>query len=156
MAKEVSLAAMSRILDQDLSAIEDTAQLEGIAFDRFHEDDGDEFFLSGCRSASGAIEMTRNREGRIRAIFLHAIESPEKRVNLAEIPFDTSRDDLRDRMGEPELASEGGEHAILGRFPPSDRFRIPEHRCRLGVQYSEELDAVTLITLFPEDWAPGD
>ena len=156
MAIEISLAAISGFLDRDLSELRHAPEFDGVAFERFHEDDGDEFFQSGCRTASGAMEATCNRAGKVRAIFLHSVDDEEGQIALSEIPFAISRDELRQRFGQPEWARDAFEDEILGRYPPSDRFHFRANRCLAHCQYDEELDAVTQITLMPEDWRPGE
>ena len=146
LGKLVSASSVSKVLEP---------------FDLIDEADDDleegEFSTHSLVDRTRGIEIEQDNVGAIKTIFLHS-DSHESFSGyqgplIGQLSFASSREAVRDELGEPTKAKDAFVEDSLGPQGAWDRFESPQHT--IHVQYDPDTtDRIRLITLMNPDVVP--
>lgn len=116
------------------------------------EEDLDEPITCYVFNAHG-LEVECDRDDKICVIFLYPEELGGFDESLFEIPFSSTRSQVRKRLSIPSKTGNKLTDPVLGKLGAWDRFTLPNFT--IHIQYEYDADRISLITLMRNDVVPA-
>lgn len=98
------------------------------------------------------LELRCDEADNVSAIFLYSDKFDGFDESLFDVPFSTSRQQVRDRFGAPSKSGGKVSDPILGDYGAWDRFERSEHT--IHIEYRADVDRIKKITLIRADIVP--
>ena len=117
----VTIKTLESYLGRPVTTALSDAPFKNWEFEKTFENDLDEPIIDYTFPHNG-VELSCDRDGQVKAIFLYSDETRHFDEGVLDIPFSSTRRQVLERLGAPSKSGDAQIDPLLGEYGPWDRF----------------------------------